>query len=692
MAYGSPLTIRLSLSQQERLRLALDTCRTKHRSCRSQETGYVPLRLIPIFRDKESFKIRLQSRDSVGKAKHYAALSYCWGGDQPYKTTQGSVQAYSQSIPWEGIGQTIQDAIEVAHNLRIYYLWVDALCIVQDDKDELEREIPQMPQIYNQAEVTIVASQAHSAAEGFLADTRLEDISTIVAPIRIRTPHFKGDLKATAVDLEQYLHQPTETRGWCFQEKWLSRRRLEFETTAVRWSCGSMIETLGLPVASEPSLSALEETKARGRLLGSHDPEDIESSTDSEYYKAIFGSLPAFWEWVVTRYSYRKHSIAADRAIAISGLAKVFHGKLKSAYAAGLWEDFLPLGLLWQRDLFDLDEPKPRHGVYQGPSWSWTSYSEITDFQNCLRARRNSTFEACLRLLDVRTTLASERNPFGAVVSGTLTVNGRLKKARLIRPDISLGVRKQYDEARHGQIQEISVHRRRLDHGDENQARYALTFNILVDTKSFRALDLKKHETDNFEKGQALEAACYKEAKDEPADSAGRHIEDEDELLEATGSSSSSMKSNGTSKWSIPFRGIDQKLSCIPFPEVYDLGRFGTLLAARMQPDALEEEFVPANPVGKEYLEVYLLEVGWFSHDDFDTHLCGPVGLALRELAPALNNTQAHRRFSRLGTFNFDITYGLLRPPELQLAAWKAIVLAQMDWFSDCEAETIEIL
>lgn len=675
MTYGPPVTARLSLSQQEQLRRAFETCSSTHEGCRSRESGYVPLRLIEISRDNESFSIRLRSRDSISKGEAYVALSYCWGGDQSYKTTKALVNAYSHAIPWEKVGKTIQHAVDVAYNLRIRHIWVDALCIVQDDKDELDREIPNMPEIYNQAQVTIVASQANSAAEGFLADRRLEDISNTVAPIRIRTHHFKDDLKATAVDLQRYLSQPTEKRGWCFQEKWLARRMIEFETTAVRWSCGSVIETLGLPVTYGSSMSALEETKQRGRLLGSQDSGELSSATASDHFPVAFRSLPAFWEWVVSRYSNRKHTIPADRAIAISGLAQVFGGKIKSAYAAGLWEESLPLGLMWQRHLFDPGELQARLGVYQGPSWSWTSYSEITDFQNCLMARRTGRFENRLESLDVKTVLASEMNPFGAVTSGTLTVKGNLKKAWLMRPDISLSTREQYDEARRVRVEGTSDHRYRLNTGDANQVYYSSRFDILVDPMPYNLVGRKNGRSTD---GAGLHTASSR---------------DNSELTEELDKVSlSNTTRDDTPEWLIPFRGSENGLACAQFPEGYDLGRFGTLLAARMQSDAFEEEFLLGNPGKKDYLEVFLLEIGWFSHVDPQTHLCGPVGLALRELAPGSNAGQHRRRFSRLGTFNFDITCGLLRPPELSLEQWKEIVHAQMDWFSDCEAETIEIV
>ncbi|KAF6823181.1 hypothetical protein CPLU01_11551 [Colletotrichum plurivorum] len=265
-------------------------------------------------------------------------------------------------------------------------------------------------------------------------------------------------------------------------------------------------------------------------------------------------------------------------------------------------------------------------------------------------ARRNERFESRLQFLEVKTTLASEMNVFGAVTSGTLIVKGRVKKARLLRPEVSLDTREQYDYAR-----------QKLEHKE------------------------------------AQEYAVSEEDKEKSTDPAEIHpvsLEDSDELTQELDRISLSSAIRGdTPEWFIPFRGNDQDLSCIPFPKGYDLGQFGTLLAARMQPDALEEEFVTGSPVEKECLEIYLVELSWFSHEeDPETHLCGPVGLSLRELAPASDSAQTHRRFSRLGTFNFDITYGLLRPPELQLAEWRDIVLAQMIWFSDCEAETIEIV
>jgi hypothetical protein len=72
------------------------------------------------------------------------------------------------SISFEDLPRTIQDAVIVTENLGIQYLWIDALCIKQDDEEGRALEIDLMGHIYENAEVTIVASRAERVQEGFL--------------------------------------------------------------------------------------------------------------------------------------------------------------------------------------------------------------------------------------------------------------------------------------------------------------------------------------------------------------------------------------------------------------------------------------------------------------------------------------------------------------------------------------------
>lgn len=119
---------------------------------------------------------------STGETGRYAALSYCWGGDQLVKTTQKLMQVWSKDIPLSELAKTIQDAIYVTRKLGLQYLWVDAVCIIQvsvrprcrvstvntsqDDSKYVAYQMSQMPAIYQGAYVTIIAGSAGEVAKG----------------------------------------------------------------------------------------------------------------------------------------------------------------------------------------------------------------------------------------------------------------------------------------------------------------------------------------------------------------------------------------------------------------------------------------------------------------------------------------------------------------------------------------------
>ncbi|OAL43977.1 hypothetical protein IQ07DRAFT_475527, partial [Pyrenochaeta sp. DS3sAY3a] len=116
-----------------------------------------PTRILEISTDKNVTKIRLIEPEEP--LPSYATLSYCWGMNvQPCWLTSAVLQAYEQGIDFASFPQTIKDAITVAKGLHIRHLWVDSLCIIQDDEMDKEREIGQMGRIYQRSTITILAS------------------------------------------------------------------------------------------------------------------------------------------------------------------------------------------------------------------------------------------------------------------------------------------------------------------------------------------------------------------------------------------------------------------------------------------------------------------------------------------------------------------------------------------------------
>lgn len=215
----------------------LEECLDCHSSCNEDQTKVMPRRLVHIAKDDGNWKLHLL--DPVDRPVTYTALSYCWGSleSMTTKTTKGTLSSWAIDIPWQRLPRTIQDAIIVSYKLGIRFLWVDAFCIIQDDEDDIQKEISLMPNIYSQAHITIVVSCAENVQEGFLQDRVIaEKIEKI-----FKVPFRCDDGEIGDVFLVEprriFLEEPLDVRGWAMQERLLARRVLEFGTRQTRWMC-----------------------------------------------------------------------------------------------------------------------------------------------------------------------------------------------------------------------------------------------------------------------------------------------------------------------------------------------------------------------------------------------------------------------------------------------------------------------
>jgi hypothetical protein len=127
--------------------------------------------------------IRLVDNLPISSIK-WAALSYVWGGNQEVKTTSSCLSAMMMNISVENLPQTLTDALMVCKKLWLRYIWIDCLCIVQDDGDDLTRELANRHRIYQQAWVTIAAATAHNVSQGFLHNMMIPsgDADTTLLP------------------------------------------------------------------------------------------------------------------------------------------------------------------------------------------------------------------------------------------------------------------------------------------------------------------------------------------------------------------------------------------------------------------------------------------------------------------------------------------------------------------------------
>lgn len=173
----------------------------------------------------------------------YVALSYVWGQVESLQSTKSNIEQLC--CPWSllrdavvvRIPPTIRDAIQAVRLLGERYLWVDSLCIIQDDEQTKKEQIMQMHAIYAGASITIVAAQGNDAdfgLPGLPGGSRprelVQDYLDIADGQILHERIFPLDTDEEA---------PWYDRGWTFQELVFSRNLLIFQHDSVRWECSS---------------------------------------------------------------------------------------------------------------------------------------------------------------------------------------------------------------------------------------------------------------------------------------------------------------------------------------------------------------------------------------------------------------------------------------------------------------------
>jgi Heterokaryon incompatibility protein (HET) len=114
----------------ERMRELLSDCVDFHPQCRPPSETCLPQRVIDIGPTGNDARLYI----SQGEKQAYAALSHCWGSAQFLTTTKATFLARQRGIDWQDLPKTFQDAIEVCRTIDIRYIWIDSLCIIQDNR------------------------------------------------------------------------------------------------------------------------------------------------------------------------------------------------------------------------------------------------------------------------------------------------------------------------------------------------------------------------------------------------------------------------------------------------------------------------------------------------------------------------------------------------------------------------------
>jgi hypothetical protein len=321
----------------------LKECSESHFQCKSSLRKRIPTRLVSTAKNR----VRLVEGD-FQRCLEYATLSHCWGNIKFLMLKKRNHKALQNHIPWGKLSKTFKDAIEIARELGFAYIWIDSLCIVQDDAEDWKRESSLMSDVYGGSGINIAASGAVDGRVGCYFERPQNQICQVQVKLGNRVNSYGC---VTARMYHRFLSSmPLLGRGWAIQERLLPLRTLHFTSTEVFWECHQK-------TACETFIEQFP--------------------TSLTYHDSFFKKEPlsrSMWCWIVERYSQCQLTYTKDKLVAISGVARIIQEQTRDQYVAGMWRKNLELQLCW----YCLPGPYALRQdqmafPYRGPTWSWAS-------------------------------------------------------------------------------------------------------------------------------------------------------------------------------------------------------------------------------------------------------------------------------------------------------------------------------
>ena len=326
----------------------LQNCLGNHERCSQARLTHTyatfPARLLEI----GPSLVRLVLKEDLHEisSAHYITLSHRWQAEVTPKLLQSNFSAMQQRIDEGLLPQTFQDTIFLARELNMRYIWIDALCIIQDEVTDVYREISLMGEIYQGALLNIGGlldqGLTRETAVGLFTERDLRHHTPFIINVRWMGSVLK--LRGYgSVAFEEIAEAPLMSRGWVLQERLLSPRSIYFGEQ-LHWEC-----------AESSACETFPEKKPQpfwGRLRFGHSVplristllnEEIPWNPEAEPNINVYQS----WMQVVERFTSCKLSFEEDCFPALSGLQRKYEVVLRDRYLAGLWFNDIINELAW---------------------------------------------------------------------------------------------------------------------------------------------------------------------------------------------------------------------------------------------------------------------------------------------------------------------------------------------------------
>ncbi|KAJ4127076.1 hypothetical protein NW768_008699 [Fusarium equiseti] len=427
----------------------LQECISSHHECNSPSNFVLPMRLLdvnpaearaaaPITVDDfnnlsidASPQVNLCSTKDLPNDTKYLTLSHCWGTGVSIKLSNKLLGTYENQIPLEDLlipeAKVFRDAIWITRCLGYRYLWIDALCINQEDQDEKSVEVSRMDQIFSGTEANLSAASASSGADGMIFNRKHSLYELFPCEWKTLDKIHDGKLQekkdylVVHVPRENIPKEPVNRRAWVFQERILAPRVIHFCNNTVHRECSrediTQLQDYSPWVVAEKGVGSSHIKYAPYNDMEGFDDTKIEKKDWCYRFRGL-----------VQRYSPTLLTFPQDRLASFAGIAKsisIYGGLSEDEYFAGLWEPDLPRALLWHaRNHFGERKWDPERIGYISPSWSWAGCEAPRIL--CGREHLDS-WEDLVVVLHVWTVpFIPKGSRFGALSDGGMTLKGRL--------------------------------------------------------------------------------------------------------------------------------------------------------------------------------------------------------------------------------------------------------------------------
>jgi len=392
----------------------VQACNKHHKCFPMDVASLLPKRLIDVTNIWQGTTLGVKLiQQTNGQRGKYVCLSHCWGSTPIHCSTKTKTLADALNfIKFETLPKNFQDAIILTRNLGIQYIWIDSVCIVQDDKQDWEVQSGEMAVIYKNADLTIASVLSPDSTGGCFSQTmpdlKLSLVDRTVEPvvIGIRMCDFHGRPSSYKDTRARF---PLFQRDWVFQERLLSRRLLYCNFGELEFSCleGHKCEC-GHPTTLPPHplgtrVLPSQFLNSKHRLL---------MARDTKISKSDLSGCYRWWRQIVSNYMNLNITYPNDILPALSGCARIFSRLSGDQYLAGLWKSSISEDLVWYIERrgdsskpeasntgvierrVDRFAPKPRPPSWTAPSWSWASVAlgQLVIFPSAADGRREKWY------------------------------------------------------------------------------------------------------------------------------------------------------------------------------------------------------------------------------------------------------------------------------------------------------------